>query len=60
MTEAKSCGLKDVGNAGVEVGMVAGVGGEVVADEGRQVLVGNDVLQRGDVQTSGALEQILV
>ena len=40
--------------------MVAGVGGEVVADEGRQVLVGDDVLQARDVQASRALEDILV
>ena len=40
--------------------MVAGVGREVVAYKGRQVFVGDDVLQARDVQTSRALENVFV
>ena len=41
-------------------GIVARVGRERGAQEGWQVLVGNDVLQGGDVQPPGPLEQLLV
>ena len=49
-----------MGDARVGEGLVAGVRGQVLAQEGRQVLVGDDVLQTGDVEPPGALEQILV
>ena len=49
-----------MGDARVGEGLVAAVRGQGLAQEGRQVLVGNDVLQRGDVQTPGALEEIFV
>ena len=40
--------LEDMGDAGVGVGPVAGVGRHLLPQEGGQVLVHDDRLQRGD------------
>ena len=53
-------GLELVRDARVGEGLVAAVRGQGLAQEGRQVLVGNDVLQAGDVEPPGALEEVLV
>ena len=44
-----------MGDAGVNVRLVACVGGQVLAQKGWQVLVGYDVLQAGDVEAPGTL-----
>ena len=44
----------------MSVRTVAIVGGDVRAQEGREVLVHDDGLQRGDDATSGGLENVLI
>ena len=60
MTKPEGCRLELVRDARVGEGLVAGVGRQVLTQEGREVLVSDDVLQAGDVETAGALEEILV
>ena len=44
----------------MSVRTVARVGGDVCAEEGREVLVHDDGLQRGDDATSGGLKNVLI
>ena len=44
-----------MGDAGMDVSLVAGVWRQLLPQEGGQVLVGYDVLQAGNVQPSGTL-----
>ena len=44
----------------MSVGAVAGVGGDLGAEEGGEVLVHDDGLQGGDDATSGGLKNVLI
>merc|ERR1711971_641513 len=60
VTESKGCALEDVGYPRVDVRLVAGIGGQLLAKQIRQVLVHDYVLEGSDDSPSGPLKDVFV
>ena len=49
-----------MGDAGVSVRVIAGVGGDLGPEEGGEILVHDDGLEGGDDATSSSLKNVLI